>query len=164
MIVKYIIVVHSTTTCVNTISRKQTKTNIASLFFGWQTLGLYCSLSSLNGIKSPFYIFIVKRDSPASKRAIQPFVHTYNRYVPRYQKAFFLRKSKPIKNGRTYVKVQGDQIGRLFTLGVFLKTTEVAHIFGLLLSTIQVMHKFWQKWVGLHFWTIFFSNASGHPG
>jgi hypothetical protein len=34
-----------------------------------------------------------------------------------------------MKNG---LKLQGDQIGRLFTLGSFMKITKVAHIVGLL--------------------------------
>jgi hypothetical protein len=60
---------------------------------------------------------------------------------------------------------QGDQIGRispigpLFTLGGFL-ITEVAQIFGLLFSAVQVF----QKCIGQHFGRFFSKKKqSGHP-
>jgi hypothetical protein len=39
----------------------------------------------------------------------------------------------------------------LSTLSSLFLITDVAHMFGLLLSTVKVVHKFWQKGVGLHF-------------
>jgi hypothetical protein len=49
-------------------------------------------------------------------------------------------------------------IERLFTLHSGLEITEVAHIFGLLFSTVPVTYVsayFEQKWVGLHFGRLF---------
>jgi hypothetical protein len=54
-------------------------------------------------------------------------------------------------------------IGRLLTLGIYFKITEVSHIFGILYSTVEFMHHFWRKMGWATCWVIFPTNPSGHP-
>jgi hypothetical protein len=51
-------------------------------------------------------------------------------------------------------------IESLFTLGNFLKITEIAKIFWPLFSTAKVAHKFWQKMRRARFWAILWQT---HP-
>jgi hypothetical protein len=46
-------------------------------------------------------------------------------------------------------------IGWLFLLGSYLRITEVAHIFGLLYSSVKFKNKCWQKIGWATFWAIF---------
>jgi hypothetical protein len=55
-------------------------------------------------------------------------------------------------------------IGSLFTLGCFMKSTEIAQIVCLLFSTVKVMHIFLPELFLATFWAIFFTDSSGHPG
>jgi hypothetical protein len=67
-------------------------------------------------------------------------------------------------DGARYLSgILGDQIGRLFTLGRFLKMTKVAQIVVPLLSTAQVMHTFLHEMGWATFLAIFFKKSSGHP-
>jgi hypothetical protein len=90
------------------------------------------------------------------------FEKSFPQQIPRkIPRKFSFRWKKCMKNR--------PQIGRIFAYwaivyfgGVFLNYASSPNVFG---TFPHVTHDVLvsQKWVGVHFWAIFFTNSSGHP-